>query len=141
MLLVLLAAAGGGWAQTAQPRTPIARLIDPRVVQENERPVFSVQEVEAALDHIAIARGVPSPAWLQGHCQVAVRNILKAPATARFTPSSRVYYSLSGSVYSITGSVDAQNSYGALLRERYHCSAVFRGDASGGYVTFRVELF
>ena len=62
-------------------------------------------------------------------CEQFVERRLKAPGTAKF---SHVWDStISGSgggPYEIDGYVDAQNSFGALLRNRYSCSV----EASSG---------
>lgn len=48
---------------------------------------------------------------------------LKAPATAQFSGATitKVTPSAVGDVYTISGSVDAQNSFGALIRSRWTC--------------------
>lgn len=43
---------------------------------------------------------------------------LKAPATAEF---SGVTVDSAGDVYTVTGSVDAQNAFGAMIRSRFTC--------------------
>lgn len=43
---------------------------------------------------------------------------LKAPASAEF---SRVTVASSGDVYTVTGSVDAQNTFGATIRSSFTC--------------------
>lgn len=43
---------------------------------------------------------------------------LKAPSTAEF---SGVTVASSGEVYTVTGSVDAQNSFGAMIRSSFTC--------------------
>ncbi len=47
-----------------------------------------------------------------------VLQVLKSPATARFSDDT-IGHSPSKKQYTIHGSVDAQNSYGALLRNTY----------------------
>lgn len=52
-------------------------------------------------------------------CQDAVLDDLKAPATAQF---SDVDATLSGNdEYSVTGAVDAENGFGALIRNSFAC--------------------
>jgi hypothetical protein len=53
-------------------------------------------------------------------CEAGVRGQLKAPSTARFSGES-VF--LNDGSYMITGDVDAQNSFGALLRQHWTCFA------------------
>ena len=56
-----------------------------------------------------------------GHsCQKIVPNLLKSPASARFPDKPEINEVFSG-IYFIHGSVDSQNSYGALLRASYFC--------------------
>lgn len=50
---------------------------------------------------------------------------LKAPKTAEFTG---VTVSESDGVYTVTGSVDAQNSFGALIRSTFTCKVRETGD-------------
>lgn len=53
-------------------------------------------------------------------CENAVRAQLKAPATARFdAPAGRV--EVEGLQARLTGTVDAQNSFGANLRSEFLC--------------------
>ena len=62
-------------------------------------------------------------------CQDAVRGILKAPATAEFQAPRNAQYTyreIDGS-FSVTFYVDAQNSFGAKLRETYACHVVKAG--------------
>lgn len=54
-------------------------------------------------------------------CQDFVRDRLKAPATAEFTEA--VTAPLAGyDRYTVSGAVDAQNSFGALIRNFYSCT-------------------
>jgi hypothetical protein len=55
-------------------------------------------------------------------CEDAVRGVLKAPATAQFSGEQAVP---SGTdAYDVSGNVDAENSFGALLRQRWTCNAL-----------------
>lgn len=58
-------------------------------------------------------------------CENAVRDQLKAPSTADFSVSTA---SLSSNKWIVTGSVDAENSFGATLRKDFQCT-VFGGSA------------
>lgn len=58
-------------------------------------------------------------------CQDFVKNRLKAPSTAKF---SAVSHTGSGSFYTVTGAVDAQNSFGAMLRLNFTCKVTSQGD-------------
>jgi len=55
-------------------------------------------------------------------CEDSVRGDLKAPATARFSGESYEKTSTIGAL--VTGSVDAENGFGALLRTSFRCSLV-----------------
>lgn len=57
--------------------------------------------------------------YLHSLCEDAVRSKLKAPSTAIFARGESTSYSASGTV-------DSQNSFGAMLRSSYRCS--FSGD-------------
>jgi hypothetical protein len=52
-------------------------------------------------------------------CHDWVKDQLKAPATADFTDDDEP--AVDGIYYTFTGSVDAQNSFGAQLRSRWTC--------------------
>lgn len=57
-------------------------------------------------------------------CRRYIEQQLKAPATARYpTPST----SKDGPEYTVTGSVDSQNSFGALVRTQYKCMVSSEG--------------
>jgi hypothetical protein len=51
-------------------------------------------------------------------CEGFVKDRLKAPSSAKFSGEDAQQ---SGSVYTVTGAVDSQNSFGALLRSSYTC--------------------
>jgi hypothetical protein len=50
---------------------------------------------------------------------------LKAPATAKFSGDTVVF---DGTAYQVTGSVDSQNSFGALVRSSFTCTVHSSGD-------------
>lgn len=52
-------------------------------------------------------------------CEQAVKDRLKAPATAKITKDADAVWN--GSAWRYTGAVDAQNSFGATLRNRFAC--------------------
>jgi len=58
------------------------------------------------------------------YCEDAIRDRLKAPSTAEFESS----YSGSGPVV-VRGTVDAENSFGAMMRNTFQCTVTFDGDA------------
>lgn len=51
-----------------------------------------------------------------------VKNTLKAPSTAKFPSKSDIKIIKNKDVYIINGYVDAQNSYGAMIRTKYLAS-------------------
>lgn len=61
--------------------------------------------------------------------QEFLKKRLKAPATAKFPDYSEAYvHYLGDSIYTVVAYVDAQNTFGALLRNNYHCSLKYEGD-------------
>jgi len=67
----------------------------------------------------------PSQTQLVDQCREAVRPKLKAPSTAQFPGGEKV--ESSGTTYRVFGQVDAQNSFGAMLRTDYRCVATLDG--------------
>lgn len=59
-------------------------------------------------------------------CEDFVEKRLKSPASAEFT-NPRTVRSPEG-VYTVTGDVDSQNSFGAMIRNRYQCKVSHEGD-------------
>lgn len=55
-------------------------------------------------------------------CHDAVRERLKAPSSASFGPIDEYGHNITNEVREIRGSVDSQNSFGAMLRNQYTCS-------------------
>lgn len=62
-------------------------------------------------------------------CHQQVTDQLKAPATAQFQPSESA--TNVGARWTVSGSVDAQNGFGALIRSDYVCIATY--DGTGGW--------
>lgn len=57
-------------------------------------------------------------------CERSVKDQLKAPSTAKFDmPDISSRKVASGIEVTVRGSVDAQNSFGAMIRNRYTCEA------------------
>lgn len=63
-------------------------------------------------------------AWIIS--QTYVKVVLKAPATAEF-PYDNAGGSIEENRYNINAYVDAQNSFGALLRSNYYCKMDYKG--------------
>jgi hypothetical protein len=55
-----------------------------------------------------------------------VKDKLKAPSTASFASSKAD--KLNEKEWSVSGTVDAQNTFGAKLRTRWRCKAKYAGD-------------
>lgn len=55
-------------------------------------------------------------------CIEELTPMLKAPATASFIADKTIR---NGQVFTLTGTVDSENSFGALIRTRYYCEAEF----------------
>lgn len=51
-------------------------------------------------------------------CRAAVKGVLKAPSTAKFSGESAAQ---TNGVWKVTGDVEAQNSFGAMTRARFAC--------------------
>lgn len=67
-------------------------------------------------------------------CEDKLRGQLKSPATAQFSGTdaspSDATQAADGRGWYVTGNVDAQNSFGALIRSTWTCYAYQRGDKS-----------
>lgn len=61
-------------------------------------------------------------------CREKVKAQLKAPATAQFS-NEAVTKQPTGELFEVNGAVDAQNGFGALLRQRYRCTVTGGGQA------------
>lgn len=57
---------------------------------------------------------------IPGVCKTKVKATLKSPASAKYPTKPKVKEIFQG-MYVVTGKLDAQNTYGALLRREYHC--------------------
>lgn len=86
----------------------------------------------------AIQQDGPKPVEFDGFnaqlaCEELVRKQLKAPATAQFAPNGDLRVSDDGyGRWTVDGYVDASNSFGAHLRNRYRCSLEFDGTETKG---------
>jgi hypothetical protein len=70
-------------------------------------------------------------------CQRYVRDRLKAPATADFPFLDRKTWKFDDDVYVVKSYVDAQNSFGAMLRTNWHCKVQYVG---GDWKLLELEL-
>lgn len=64
-------------------------------------------------------------------CENQVKSMLKAPSTARMSSGATG----SDGDYTVAGQVDAQNSFGATIRNTYTCVVAIRGDAAAVKIT------
>ncbi|WP_414624535.1 hypothetical protein [Calothrix sp. CCY 0018] len=64
---------------------------------------------------------------MPGVCKTKVTNTLKSPASAKY-PSKPQTREIFQGIYVVTGKVDSQNKYGALLRKGYHCYMYYSSD-------------
>ena len=63
-------------------------------------------------------------------CEVVVERQLKAPASAEFTSVA-----VGGGPWTVQGTVDSQNSFGAMIRTTYECTVTIRDGGSNTTVT------
>lgn len=69
-------------------------------------------------------------------CEEYVTAKLKAPASADFGDASLLDHGAGR--YTVTGSVDAQNSFGAMIRNRYSCE--LQVDGNGTWTAVDVDV-
>lgn len=67
---------------------------------------------------------------LGNFCKEVTLSSLKSPGSAKFPTTAKTTEFFVG-LYAVNGKVDAQNSYGALLRGDYYC--YFRNDSKKGF--------
>ena len=70
-------------------------------------------------------------------CKDFAKNSLKAPKTAEF-PWSVAANVIGSEYFTVNSYVDAQNSFGALIRTNYHCALTYQG---GGVNGWKLEEF
>jgi hypothetical protein len=75
-------------------------------------------------------------AGAQEACQDRVETLLKSPATAKF--SDVVAVPQGADTWKVTGSVDSENSFGALLRSSFACMA--ESDDGEAWTTSRASV-
>jgi hypothetical protein len=73
--------------------------------------------------------GKLSMSHVRYYCEKAVGQRLKAPSTASYSGQyeTQIYELTPGQRYRVVGHVDAQNSFGAMLRMPYNCEIQFTG--------------
>lgn len=65
-------------------------------------------------------------------CALAVEGRLKAPATAEYGP---VQSEQLNRVWTVAGTVDSENGFGALIRNTYECTAIWDAQAETASVS------
>ena len=75
---------------------------------------------------------------LGNFCKASVTDSLKSPASARY-PNKPEIRELFKGIYVVTGKVDAQNSYGALLRKNYYCYMYYSSKKKVGLMGLSVD--
>lgn len=58
-------------------------------------------------------------------CEAAIEERLKSPSTASFDSSAT-----GSGTWTVTGTVDAENSFGATVRSSFECSVIIEGDTA-----------
>jgi len=56
-------------------------------------------------------------------CESRIEGMLKSPATARFDSKAT-----GSGTWTVNGTVDSENSFGATVRSSYQCTVVINGD-------------
>lgn len=82
---------------------------------------------------IAFFSGTPDDVDRYGHdwadmiviAEDAVKEQLKSPSTAEFSPKDETTFTIEDNVWEISGWVDAQNSFGATIRNTYTVKVTF----------------
>lgn len=64
-----------------------------------------------------------NPAEVTAQCEARIERLLKAPDTAKFDSSAT-----GSGTWTVTGTVDSENGFGAMLRSTYQCTVVVNGD-------------
>lgn len=71
-------------------------------------------------------------------CQEEIRDRLKTPASAKFSDAT-VDPEEGSTVYRVSGAVDAQNGFGAMVRGNYRCTLRHNEDGSWVAITASVD--
>jgi len=64
-----------------------------------------------------------NPAEATAQCEARIERLLKAPDTAKFDSSAT-----GSGTWTVSGSVDSENGFGARLRSEYQCTVVVQGE-------------
>lgn len=59
------------------------------------------------------------------HAQIYIKSKLKSPASAEFEGGADGVIKINDTTFTVMGTVDSQNSFGAMLRSNYSCKVIF----------------
>ncbi len=59
------------------------------------------------------------------HAQIYIKDKLKSPASAEFEGGADGVTKVNDTTFIVIGTVDSQNSFGAMLRSNYSCKVIF----------------
>ncbi|MCD0175211.1 hypothetical protein IHN32_04515 [Deinococcus sp. 14RED07] len=145
MVVVALAAAVASAQSKAFTLTP-ARIAANEVKKVQDADFarsFNYLEVQKAYPYIGskTIKGLPGNQVLRDRCLEYVRGTLKTPSVAKFVNVGTPRYYTDAGVYFVSGDVDSQNTYGAMIRSRFWCSMVFEGNAKGGILWIQSDVY
>jgi hypothetical protein len=83
---------------------------------------------EDSLNNIPSVDTIALQVRAESNAKTAVKLILKAPSTAEFDDANTRIWLFPDSSVVVKGSVDAQNSFGAMLRNNFYVRMKWRGD-------------
>jgi len=74
------------------------------------------------------------------YAQIEVEGLLKSPSSADFPACSQITIEETGAdKFSVEGYVDAQNSFGASVREYYTCSVRLEAEDDSYYINCNLD--
>lgn len=82
--------------------------------------LLSVAVLGAVVGGMFVFNTLREPAQAKDECRVAVEDRLKAPATAEFS-NETAEKAQGEDEYVVTGEVDSENGFGAMIRNSYTC--------------------
>ncbi|GGI75399.1 hypothetical protein [Deinococcus wulumuqiensis] len=103
---------------------------------------FHYSTIENAYPYIGrkTVKGAITAQIIKDACGIQVRSGLKTPSVAKFARISAPIYFQDAGTYNVTGSVDSQNSYGAMVRGVFFCTSAFEGDGKGGTLYTKADI-
>jgi hypothetical protein len=97
-------------------------LLTNNALEQNKQ--FALRKMDVEREKVAV--------WTL--CKTAVKDSLKAPSTADFPWTMNVSVSPDLEYFTVNSFVDAQNSFGAMIRTTYLCRMKFNGGGLDGWV-------